>query len=80
MTYKNFLKNCKIRPDISSAQRAHEHIFEELKCGPLTDKQIRAIKSYLMSSWCRWSSMAIKYHRPLAQWIIEDCVKAYSKL
>jgi hypothetical protein len=77
MTYRQFLSRTRIRPDISTAVTCHKLIFKELKKDPPTPR--RGLVSSLMSMWCRHSSMATKYHRRLADWILEDCEKALQK-
>ena len=77
MSYKTFLSRTKIKPDITSATIAHRHIYEELSKGKMNPEvRRRFFTRILMSMWCRYSSMARKWHRPLADWIIEDCERA----
>lgn len=76
MTYADFLKKVKIKPDITTAERAHKLVFEELIKNPFTSALKKKLKRVLMSMWCRHSSLAKKYHTAQAEWIIDDCVKA----
>lgn len=80
MDYATFLSKTKIQPDIATATRAHQFIFEELSKGSMDEKMRKSFVRVLMSMWCRYDSLAKKYHRDLADWIIEDCVSAMEQL